>query len=96
MGREPSCAGDERGVLWDPPVGVAQRSVRLELVCGFEHRGSAAAEEIGSTRAFGLREAIQAVDEVVVELDEDFAAGHEAYGTPYASWRRPGRRSQCP
>lgn len=73
---EPACAGDQRGVLRDPTVGSPQLSVGRELFIGLEHCRSAAAEKVGPSGAFSLREPIEAVDEFVVELDEDFTASH--------------------
>lgn len=74
---EPSGARNECRILGNTSIGVAQLPVGLKLFSSFQHSGSAAAEEVRSAGPLSLCEPVQAVDEFVIELDENLTASHE-------------------
>lgn len=76
MSGEAAGACDNRGILWNPPVGLAQASVCLQLVGRVEHGRRATTEQLGAARSLRVSEAVETFDEFIVELHQDLSSRH--------------------
>lgn len=74
---------DDGRILRSPPVSGTQFLIGLVDLVRSEDGEGAAPEQLGAVGVLLASEPIEALDELVIELDEDFLAGHDTYGNPY-------------